>query len=67
MKPSFKYNSNGVKDSTDQYRNINGKHYVCWTSDVSIFEEEKTKAASEGLSCKIIKGELYREVKQDAK
>lgn len=63
MKPSFKFNNNGVKDSIDQYRNINGVHYICWTWDNAIFDEEKRKAQELGLKCRIIKGELYREVK----
>jgi hypothetical protein len=65
MKPSFKYNSNGVKSSIDQYRNINGIHYQCWTWDNTIFEEEKRKAKELNLKCKIIKGELYREVRDE--
>jgi len=63
MKPSFKYNGHGAKDTADQYRNINGIHYECWTCDNTIFEEEKRKAKELGLKCKTIKGELYREVK----
>ena len=64
MKEAFRYNSNGVKSSADQYRNINGTYYKCWTCNNSIFEEEKQKAKELGLKCRIIKGELYREVKQ---
>jgi len=63
-KPSFKYNKNGLKDSCNQYRNINGIHYEQWTSDNTIFEEEKRKAKELGLKTRIIKRELYREVKQ---
>ena len=62
-KPTFKYNNNGVKSSCDQYRNIKGVHYICWTSDPSVFEEEKKWAKERGLKTKIIKGELYVEKK----
>ena len=63
MKPRFYYNQKGVKDSLYQYRNINGIHYKCWTSDTTIFEEEKRKAKEKGLKYRIIKDELYIEVK----
>jgi hypothetical protein len=65
MRQTFRYNKFGLKDSVDQYRNVGGKHYICWTSDVSIFNSEKEKAKQEGLSCRIIKGELYKEVLQN--
>jgi hypothetical protein len=61
MKPSFKYNSNGVKYSSDQYRNIKGVHFSHWTSDTSEFEEAKKIAAESGLKVRIIRGELYME------
>jgi len=63
MKPTFKFNTYGVKSSCDQYRNIGGVHYANWTADTGIFEEEKGKAKKAGLKYKIIKGELYLEVK----
>ena len=66
MKSAFKYNNNGVKDSIDQYRNIKGIHYECWTSDNNIFEQEKAKAKELNLKCRVIKGELYMEVKLNA-
>jgi len=57
-------NENGVKDSTDCYRNINGIHFEAWTSDTSAFVEERSKAKELGLKTRIINGEFYREVPQ---
>ena len=62
-KPTFRYNNNGVKSSSDQYRNIKGVHYICYTSNPSIFEEVKKESKEKGLKTKIIKGELYVEKK----
>lgn len=63
IKPTFKYNDCGVKSSCDQYRNIKGVHYICWTSDPGMFDEEKEWAKKECLRTKMIKGELYVEKK----
>lgn len=62
-KISFSYNNYGVKSSCDQYRNIKGVHYKCWTSDVSTFEHEKKEAKKNGLKYKIINEEFYLEKK----
>ena len=63
MKKSFNFNRYGVKESTDQYRNIKGVHFIHWTSDTSIFAKEKSLAKIKGLKTRIIKGELYIEKK----
>lgn len=63
-KPRYKLNKHGIKDSCDQYRNINGIYFEHWTSNNAIFEEEKVKAKRLGLKCRVIKGELYREKPQ---
>jgi len=65
LKPTFNYNDCGVKDSCHCYRNINGIHYECWTADHNIFEDEKRKAKELGLKFRMIKGDLYREVRRD--
>lgn len=62
-KPTFKFNNNGVKSSSDLYRNINGVHYVCWTSNPSEFANEIAIAKEQGLKTKIIKDELFIEKK----
>ncbi|CDV96336.1 Hypothetical protein DPCES_5338 [Desulfitobacterium hafniense] len=63
LKPTFKFNSDGVKSSCDQYRNIDGIHYECYASDPGTFDEVRAEAKQKGLKCRMIKGELYREVK----
>jgi hypothetical protein len=63
MKPVCNLNQNGVKDSLNMYRNIKGIYYQQWTCDNTIFEEEKKKAKELGLKCRLINGELFREVK----
>jgi len=55
-------NQFGLKDSSDQYRNIYGIRYECWTADQSEFEVEKSKARELGLRTRVIQGQLYREV-----
>lgn len=59
-------NENGVKDSTNCYRNIKLKgikvFFEHWTSDPSNFESERKTAKNEGLRTRIINGELYREL-----
>ncbi len=62
-KPTFRYNNNGVKSSSDQYRNIKGVHYVCYTSNPDMFEEVIKELKEKGLKTKIIKDELYVEEK----
>lgn len=58
-----KRNALGVKDSINQYRNIGGVFFRCWTSDPSTFEAERTEAKRLGLKTRMINGELYREEK----
>ena len=59
-KPRFRLNSNGIKSSSDMYRNINGVHYshfsACGKYDIYIEQFKQ-----EGLKYKIIKGELFVE------
>jgi len=62
-KPSFRYNGYGVKSSGDQYRNINGVHYVCYSADPDNIPGYIKEAQANGLKTKIIKGELYVEDK----
>jgi hypothetical protein len=52
-----KRNEHGVKYSADQYRTINGEHYICWMFYVDAEIVEAYRAA--GLKCRAIKGELY--------
>jgi len=61
-KPNFTYNQYGVKDSSQQYRNIEGIFYKCVASDPQTFEQVKKEAKKKGLECRIIKGELYKEI-----
>jgi len=60
-KPSFKFNSNSVKSSSDQYRNIKGVHYICYTSNPLEFDKVRAEAKEKGLKTKIIKGEMFIE------
>ena len=59
----FEFNKYGVKDSCFQYRNINGVHYQCYASDPETFDGVIKEAKEKGLRYKIIKGELYLEIK----
>jgi hypothetical protein len=60
-KSRFVYNQSGVKSSCDCYRNINGIHYECWTSDNARFNEFIVLAKKEKLKYKIIKYDLFIE------
>lgn len=51
-----------MKQSINQYRNINGKHYKCWCSDYSKFEELKKECKREGVSFRIIDRQFYKQV-----
>jgi len=57
-------NQFGFKDCHEKYRNIKGVKYQQWTYRKEEFEEEKRKAKELGLKCRIIQGELYREVRE---
>jgi hypothetical protein len=60
-KPAFKQNSHGIKNSNEKYRNIQGVHYINWTFDTTIFDEEIQKAKAKKIKKKIIDNELYIE------
>lgn len=64
-KPTFRRNGNGVKSSSDMYRNINGIHYVQLTSNPDSFEEAKLYGIKNGLKVKVIKDELFIEKRND--
>lgn len=52
-----KRNEHGVKYSSDQYRTINGEHYIQWTSD---FNDETVKGYRvAGVKVMVIKDEMY--------
>jgi hypothetical protein len=53
------------KLSINQYRNINGNHYICWEYDSTKFGEEKRKAKKQGLKYRVIDGQFYIEVKEE--
>ncbi len=61
MKPTFRYNSSGVKSSIDQYRNINGIHYICWTSDPEAIPDFKQYCKALSIKYRVAGGELYVE------
>lgn len=63
MKPKSERNDYGVKSSSDCYRNINGIHFECYTSNSDDFDRIKKEAKELGLKVRLINGELYREVK----
>jgi hypothetical protein len=50
-------NQNGVKDSCDQYRTINGEHWIDWTWDFN--DEIIAKYRAAGVRVRVIKGEMY--------
>ena len=50
-----------LKKSINQYRNLGGKLYICWTANLAIFDEEIAKAKKNNLSYRIIKDQLYIE------
>ena len=60
-----KRNLHGFKNSCYCYRNINGVRFEQWTHIVEDFEKEKAEAKRLGLKTRIIKGELFREVKEE--
>lgn len=62
-KPTFKKNNYGVKSSCDMYRNINGIHYIHYTSNPDDFEKVKAEAKKDGLKTKMINNELFIEKK----
>jgi len=55
----------GKKDSYYQYRNIGEKHYICWASDPSLFDEAINECKKLGLDYKIIGTQLFREEKEN--
>jgi len=64
MAECYTKNHSGYKNSCEKYRNINGVRYQQWTYEKDKFKEEKQKAKELGLKCRVIGGELYREVKE---
>ncbi len=62
MKPKYVINESKVKDSINQYRNINGYHYICWTADSDLFPEIIRKCKSIDRKYRIIKGEIYLQI-----
>lgn len=52
-----------LKQSRNQYRNINGIHFEFWAADGYSFKEERKKAKALGLKTRTIDGQLYREKK----
>lgn len=62
---TYTRNHSGYKNSCEKYRIINGVKYQQWTFDAEEFETEKAKAKDLGLKCRVINGELYREVREE--
>lgn len=54
-----------LKQSDNQYRNISGKHFECYTSDPSQFDKSKKDCKAAGLSYRIIDSQFYREVPKE--
>lgn len=50
-----------LKQSDNQYRNISGKHFECYTSDLAEFTKAKKDCKQAGLSYRIVDGQFYRE------
>jgi hypothetical protein len=50
-----------MKQSNDQYRNINGIHYVCIEYNADWFVRLKKESRERGLKYKIINGQFYQE------
>lgn len=51
-----------LKQSYKQYRNIKGKHFVMWTSNPAEFDQAKAEIKKQGLSFRVIDGQLYKEI-----
>ncbi len=51
-----------LKQSDIQYRNIDGKHFECYTSDPAEFSKSKKECRQTGLSYRIIDGQFYRQI-----
>lgn len=50
-----------MKQSINQYRNINGIYFECFTSDPSKFEFCKKQCRERGLKYRIIDNQFYRQ------
>jgi len=64
MKTKFTYNTKGLKNSTDRYRNIKGICYKHYSSNPSCFTDEIVKADQLNLKHMIINNELFIEFKE---
>lgn len=51
-----------LKQSINQYRNINRKHFICVTSNPAHFDEVKKEAKDNGQKFRMINAQLYVEV-----
>jgi len=51
-----------LKLSINQYRNINGLKFKCWTSNPAEFEELKKECKEQGLKFRIIDNQFYKQV-----
>lgn len=56
-----------VKHHSEQYRNLNGKYFQCWTANQEVFEQEIAEFKTENRAYRIIEGQLYREIKKGEK
>lgn len=53
-----------LKQSINQYRNINGTRYECYTTNADEFDKCKAECKEERLKYRIIEDQFYKEVKQ---
>ena len=53
-----------LKQSYNQYRNIAGVYYICWTADSAVFDDSKEYARINNLKYRIIDGQFYLELKE---
>lgn len=52
-----------IKQSINQYRNINGKFYIFDTADLEVMPLVKRLCRKNGFSYRMIDGQLFTEVK----
>lgn len=54
------------KQSPKQYRNIDGVRFEHYASDPSEFKEIKYSLKLQGIKTRVVKGQLYKQVKKDS-
>lgn len=54
-----------LKQSINQYRNINGIKFICYTSDPSLFKTLKKECKEKNIKYRIIDFQFYIQVENE--